>query len=441
MGEKATALNINGANSRDVAKEVFNSCYGLTKEGNGKDVPSELVKIYLQMTPDHFTAQNLAKMISQLASSENGNNTKVRKARNNTFDRMTIPKNYFYEGQEEIQTTLGRFIFNKFVLQGSNIIHEIKYINYPIKKGDLGDLDQLVGNLYLNDAIDRKQFNSYIDRRDTLAYWVNGMLAHTISQRMLKPLPEINKKKAELIKKYEKEIKDGNIVVMNQIENELLAYAREVLKDDPGMELYDSGDLDFNNNYKCNNIIKGPVMNKITNKFDFIASSFADGIEIKDIPSYANGVLDSQYPASIALRRGGYMGKQLLALLQMMRIDEPGTDCGTKKLIPLTITKFNKKLVIYSYIQEGEELVLLDRKNIDSYIGKTVMMRSPMTCISHDKICNKCAGELFNKLGITNAGLFSVAATHTLLNKFLKSKHNTSVVLYKLDPTTLLQPV
>ena len=441
MGEKTTALNINGANSRDVAKEVFNSCYGLTKDGNGKEVPAELVKVYLQMSPDNFTVNNLAKMISQLASSENGNDAKVRKARHNTFDRMTIPKNYFYEGQEEIHTTLGRFIFNKFILQGANIIKDTKFLNQVFKKSQLEDLDQLVGDMYMNDRITRAQFNAYVDRRDTLAYWLNGMLAHTISKRMLAPLPEIEKRKAELIKQHEKEIKDGNIVVMNQIENELLAYAREELKDDPGMELYDSGDLDFNNNYKCNSIIKGPVMNKLTNKFDFIAASFADGIQIKDIPSYANGVLDSQYPASIALRRGGYMGKQLLALLQMMQIDEPGTDCGTKKLVPLTVTAFNKKLVLYSYIKEGEELVLLTPQNINSYIGKTVMMRSPMTCISHDKICNKCAGELFNKLGIKNAGLFSVAATHTLLNKFLKSKHNTSVSLYKIDHTTLLQPV
>ena len=232
----------------------------------------------------------------------------------------------------------------------------------------------------------------------------------------------------------------GNIDIMTKISDELIAYAKDILKGDPGMDLYDSGDLDFNNNYKNNSILKGAVMNKITNEYDFIGSSFMDGIEIKDIPAHANSILASQYPASIATKDAGYLGKKLLALLQMMEIDEEGTDCGTKNLIPVKITKSNKSNMVYSYINSDGQLLMLDNSNINQYVGKTVMMRSPMSCIN-EKICSKCAGQLFYLLGAKHAGLFATQISHADLNLALKAKHNSCIDLYTLDPDLILEDI
>ena len=43
---------------------------------------------------------------------------------------------------------------------------------------------------------------------------------------------------------------------------------------------------------------------------------------------------------------------------------------------------------------------MITKDNVSSYIGKTVMMRTPMTC-GTDKICSKCAGNLFYLLDIS----------------------------------------
>jgi hypothetical protein len=292
----------------------------------------------------------------------------------------------------------------------------------------------------MEDVITRSQFNAYVDRRDNLGYWVNGMLAHSISSKMLKPMKEIEKRKQELFKKYEKELAEGNIDVMTKVSDELVAYAKELLKDDPGMDLYLSGDLDFGNNYKNNAILKGPVMNKITNEFDFIGTSFMGGIDVKDVPAHANSILSAQFPASIATKDAGYMGKKLLALLQMMEVDEAGTDCHTKNLIPITITKGNKDDLVYSYIGVGNQLQMLTRDNVSSYIGKTVMMRSPMSCTT-SKICSKCAGELFYMLGIKQAGLFATQLSHSALNLGLKAKHIQTISLYHLNPDTIIEDI
>lgn len=435
-----SALNITGGNSKGVAKEVFNSMYELTKIGKetSKNVKPVDVSMFLEIEPDKIGRTFLTDMFADTVDCSKGNVPGKRKARYNTWDRITVPENYFYDKQPEIETTIGRFIFNKFVLFSCGIIGSIGFIDAVMNKGSLSSLDNKVGQLYLEDIIDRKQFNSYIDHRDTLGFWLNGMLAHTISEKMLKPLPEIQKKKDELCKKYEKEIAEGNIDIMTQICDELVAYAKDILKDDPGMDLYLSGDLDFGNNYKNNSIIKGAVKNQLTGEFDFIETSFMDGIAIKDIPAHANSILSAQYPASIATKDAGYMGKKLLSLLQMMEVDEPDTDCGTKNLIPITINKKNKSDIVYTYIDNGSgQLVMLTHDNIDSYIGKKVMMRSPMSCTGQ-KICSKCAGKLFYLLDARHAGLFATQISHTALNLGLKAKHNSLVELYSFNPDEMI---
>lgn len=445
MNKKMSALNITGNNSKVVSKEVFQSLYELTKECPSnmqtKDVKPVDVDRFLKMSVEDITKSFLVSIFADTVDdSDNKNNTKARKSSYNTWDKMSIPKDHFFKGQPQINSTIGRYFVNKFILFGSGCISATGYMNNVMTKGSIGDLDNVIGRLYMEDKINRKSFNGYTDRRDCLGYWVNGFLAHTISEKMTKPLPAIEKRKAELYKKYEKEISEGNIDVMTQISNELVDLAKKELKDDPGMDLYDSGDLDFKNNYKNNSILKGPVKNNITNEFDFIGSSFMDGIEIKDLPAHANSILSAQYPASIATQDAGYMGKKLLALLQMMQIDEPGTDCHTKNLIPITITKTNKKMMYYTYIEDGNSEVMLTEDNIGSYLGKTVKMRTPMSC-THEKICSKCAGQLFYNLGVQNAGLFAVQISHASLNLGLKAKHDQTVSLYSLNPETIIKDI
>lgn len=440
MNRKMSALNITGTNAKVVAKEVFNSMYELTKNGpNPATVPDDLVRQYLKLTPSSITRSILVDMFADTVDISNGNRAGKRKSRHQTWDKMTVPAGYFYPGQPSIQTTVGRFIANKYILEGAGLIGITKFYNTVWNKGFLGDLDNKIGDIYKMDQCDRKKFNAYLDRRDNLGYWLNGMLAHSISERMLAPLPEVEKRKAELCDKYKDQLAAGNIDVMTKISDDLVDYAKKMLEGDPGMDLYLSGDLDFGNNYKNNSILKGAVMNKITDEFDFISTSFMDGIDIKDIPAHANSILSSQYPASIATAYAGYLGKKLLALLQMMEVDEDQeSDCGTKQLMPLKVTASNKNFVIYTWISEGGRLKQLTPENVGSYVGKTVMMRSPESCIS-EKICAKCAGNLFYLLGVKHAGLFATQISHADLNLALKAKHNSLINLYTLNPDELIE--
>jgi hypothetical protein len=85
------------------------------------------------------------------------------------------------------------------------------------------------------------------------------------------------------------------------------------------------------------------------------------------------------------------------------------------------------------WIVENGGLVLLTPDNIEEYIGKTVQYRSPLYCQS-DNLCEKCAGDLYRRIGIVNAGLSLNKITSIFLNKLLKIMHDSTVKTSSFDP-------
>jgi len=61
-------------------------------------------------------------------------------------------------------------------------------------------------------------------------------------------------------------------------------------------------------------------------------------------------------------------------------------------------------------------------------------------CVSK-KICSRCAGELFYKLDVKQAGLFATQLSHAALNLALKSKHDGTVSLYNIDPVKSIEDI
>ena len=75
---------------------------------------------------------------------------------------------------------------------------------------------------------------------------------------------------------------------------------------------------------------------------------------------------------------------------------------------------------------------MLTGDNMDKYIDKVVKMRSPMYCIG-DKLCNKCAGELYYKIGIKNIGLTTSSVGSSFLQYLMKSFHDSTLSLNEVD--------
>ena len=329
-----------------------------------------------------------------------------------------------------ISTTVGMLLFNRYILERTGIIQHLGYWNNPIDKKGLEKLTSEVNNLTIQNIITMQQMGDYIDSRDRLGFWCAAFLAVAISPSLIRPTNNVNQRKAELFKQYENELNSTNPVTqtmtVNKIEKELMGMVRENLKNDPGYDLYRSGDGNLDNNYKTINVMRGSVFNEGTKRYNVVENSLMNGITKKDITPFANSVLAAAYPSAVGTADAGYMAKIILALLQSEHIDpNPNSDCGTTQTIPLTITPKNTKYVLFRYINDNGKKVLTDLHNIQNYVGKTVQLYSPQCC-ERDAICGKCAGTVFHNLGVKNVGLLVTQITQKLLNIKLKSKHDLS---------------
>jgi len=76
--------------------------------------------------------------------------------------------------------------------------------------------------------------------------------------------------------------------------------------------------------------------------------------------------------------------------------------------------------------------LLLTNNNIDKYLNTTVNLRSPMYCQS-DKLCSVCSDKRFEQLGITNIGLTASKMSGTLLNAGMKSFHDSTAKITKIN--------
>ena len=436
---KKLCIDAEGKPTYTIEGALTDALFALTREVGGRDLTPEEQKAFLTRDIKDYTLDFLTSTFAKCANSKDriGNH----KTRFVPSDRMTVPANYFYANQPAIKTTLGRFIFNKFVLATSGVIEKTKFYETTFIQNEIGKIMEITGIMLVNDVITKDQFDEFVNRIICLGGWLSGMITGTISLGTLKPNPKIEAKKEELLKKYEKEVAAGDKVIIKQIENELVDYAKEVLKDDDmGMMVYNSGQINFSNNYKNNFIAKGMIYDSIDKKYKFIRSSLSDGINVEEIPNMTNGTVHIEYTKTIKIADSGYMGKRLMALLQMMQAGEPGSDCGSKNYIPILVSKRNKFDMLQTYIKgEGDNLVLLTPENIDNYIGKVILARSPMACLSPDKICNKCLGEFFYKMDIENLGTWASTINYRFLTYNLKLKHDATIKLTELNPDNIIE--
>ena len=167
-------------------------------------------------------------------------------------------------------------------------------------------------------------------------------------------------------------------------------------------------------------------------------SNYMSGIRKEDIPAAANSVVNAEYPKAINTATGGYMTKQFYAVFQSLMVDEPGSDCGAKYGLPIVLTLDNLEDYADQYIIDGKDLVLITPDLPTKYLNHTIQIRSPMYCCG-EKLCNKCAGERYYKIDVTNMGLGSNKLSGVLQNSSLKLRHQLRIFVDRPDAEKLLK--
>ena len=394
-------------------------------------ISEEDKRYLLSLKPEDITYELGMKLFADTVKKENGKIVEV-KSRFEPTDTFHLKANEYFN-KTDIETTVGSFIFNKFIIEPL-FTEFMDYVNYEINKSGLGKLESELSDLLLNDKINTDTMHDYFGRIQWLGMQFHEPLAASFTMRGLKPLKSVIKRRDELLEEHKEELEKGNITVMSAIEKELVAMAEKEVGDDPSFDLYYSGARgSISNNYKQLSITKGPVFNKTIGKYQFIQKSFFEGIRKEDIAAAATNVVNGQYPKSCGTAVSGYKAKQVSSLGQAVVLRKDIQDCGTKGYQELVIPPSMKSKFLYRYIIDGDKLVLLTKENIDNYVGKKIKLRSIMYCGADSGVCMTCAGKQYEQIEIDSIGLTTSTLTGALLNLKMKSFHDSSVKMQAID--------
>ena len=360
----------------------------------------------------------------------------------NHYDTFEVPAGAFKfiddKGKEvsnstPFTTTFGIWIFNIFMIQGLGLSHVFGgYVNENIDSDIFEDMHQKLLYAMLEDRVDTETYKKFIEYANFVMPW-ETIFSPSHTESILACSKEINKLKAKLIKENKEAIDKGDAVVAETIQDELIAFAKEYLKDDPALDPYLSGaGGNIHNNFKNMYIMKGAIRNTDPNsekEFDIATSSFIDGITTDDYTSLAKSLSGGPYSRSKKTELGGYWEKLVTAALNTVVVDEEGSDCGTKHYLEITLTKKNSKMFMYSYIVKSNgQLEELTSENLNAYIGKTVKIRSTMFCKSKTGgVCHHCAGNFFYRRGSRTIGLACASIPTVLKLKSMKSFHDSTI--------------
>lgn len=378
--------------------------------------------------------KNTSTTIMELFGEFNG------KSKFNPYDIIEIPANsYGPEGKKNkkpFKTTVGIWIWNKYFVE-KDLFHVFKYINKNIDKGLFGDINTELSYALAEDKITVKQMQDYHMKCQLFMSYVS-VLSPNYTEKMLTCTKAINVKKAELIKKYRKEIEIGDEVAITQMEKELMDYAKEYMKNDPSMDMFLSGARgSFGNNFKNMFIMKGVIRDPDPNAkqpYKVATSNYIDGISPEEYALFANALAAGPYSRAAKTANGGYLEKLFLGALQHVVVGPEGSDCKTKNTITVTLDKGNIKSFMYSYIKEGDKLVELTSDNRNKYLGKTVKIRFASLCEMKNGVkCHKCAGNAWYRLGKTNIGASTPKIPSTLKNISMKAFHDSVQKLHPID--------
>lgn len=378
-----------------------------------------------------------------------GDFTGQDKPRFHPYDTVRMPAGCYQlsptsKNKEPFDTTVGIWVFNKVFIE-EDLNKLFGYINKEVDKKVLKYIDSEMGYAIMEDDFDVEGLSRYIMKQQFYMKFVS-VLAPGFTDDLLVINKKIEKKKIELITKYRNELAAGDAEVMEKIEKELIKYAQDILADDPSSDIFNSGtEADWKNNFKNMFISRGANKDPDPDKgYNLIMSSYMDGIKKEEYAALANTLVAGPYSRAKKTEIGGYWEKLFLSALQHITLDDPGSDCGTKDTITITLDKDVLEDMMYSYVQEGNNLVEITRKNKDKYLGKTVKMRFSSMCKSKKNgcICNKCMGNMpyrlytdsVNEKNIKNIGCATpqLASKIKLIN--MKAFHESLVTFTEMDP-------
>lgn len=430
-----------GSLIRKVGNEAYLTFYNMTRNNPvGKTLTPEQKAKLLAIKKEDLTIKSITRYFGYSTNSVGKDKKKAFDIVPPVFDLrspFTLKAGEF-TNKKDVETTVGKFLFNKLFVEGSEIEKVVPngYFNVEVNAKNMKKFSQIVADGCMQGVYGTvPTVSDYLKAYEFWGLCLVTIFSPSYSIETIIPNKQLVKRTQELLSTA----RSHNLADLVNVENTLVSEAREILKGTPGMYMFDSGARgSFENDFKNMQICIGAVENPITGEADFMTSNYMSGIKKEDIPAASNSVVNGEYPKAISTAEGGYMTKQFYAVFQSIILDEPGSDCGSIDGLTITLTEDNLADYVDQYIIDKDRLVLITLDLDKKYMNHPIKMRSPMYCLT-DKLCSKCAGERYYKLGIKNIGLGSNRLSGKLQNASLKLRHAQKISVNVLEISDILK--
>ena len=356
-------------------------------------------------------------------------------SRFNPYDTIEIPAGKYgktKKNKNKFKTTVGLWIFNKAFIEDMSDV--LGYINQTVNKSVYGDINQKMSYALLEDKITIEQLKHFIMQTQIMMSCTSAICpSHTMDMLLLTNKAEVKKKQLE--KEYKDRIDQGDLTAMKAVEDNLIDFAKDQLKDSESADMYNSGArASWGNNFKNMYLVKGPIKHT-DSTYSYASGSYISGMKKEDFSAINDAAVGGPYSRSNKTREGGYLEKQFTNATQHIKVLPKGSDCGTDRCIKVTLTKKNISMWMYCFYKNGNSYTEITTDNKDKLIGKTVMIRYSGFCKAKNGcICEKCAGTLYNRIGIENIGLGAMVMASSMKNAAMRAFHNSSLALAVIDP-------
>lgn len=348
----------------------------------------------------------------------------------NQFDRVTIKR-----FGKDIETSVGILLVNKIVFYPLWNNKHFPYTNTVFTKKVLDYNMRLINQLVVEEKAVSSIVNDVVNMLLEFGLRFAAVFNASMTMSMMTPDKTFRKKKDDILNKAFKEYDETNdLSAVERAEHEILDYAREYYKDDDMYDIYLSGaSADMDNDWKTMNVSMGPLPNLDGTKAIIVKEALGEGIPMSYTADLTNTATKGAYDRATNTALGGSLYKDIIS--GMGSIYAVWGDCGTKEGIE-TIAS-SKWDILNRYALVGGKSVLITLDNVDKFLNKKFIMRSPIKCKAKDgQFCSCCTGTYPFKVKSSKRvpiGMSTGEVATGILNMFMKSTHDLHISSFIID--------
>ena len=336
---------------------------------------------------------------------------------------LTLESGDMANVKSKIVTTYGRALANAMVIAHS-FGDKLAYMN---EMWSIKQINDSIARLLKDDVITVEELKLYY-RQSYFLSSLTQLCVPSASAKSVTTDPNIAVRKKELLELHKDELHDPAVV--SKIEQELIEMDRAFIKGDISEGFY-KADKSFNVTRKRSHLMHGgETAFSDETKIDVVPTSLQEGWDPENLPTLINSLRDGSFSRGAQTALGGEAVKAISRVFQNSFISED--DCKDKVGIPFLIDADNYKMFVGRFTVEDTK-VSLTEANLKGYIGKAIVLRSPMSCkVKFTDYCKVCMGDEIsdNEKALS---LLAVNVGSAFLSLFLAAFHGKALLTAKVN--------